>query len=75
MDRGHQLDPSASVHLPLITCVRCKMIWLAPGIAGGDSYGCKRCGVTFIVGGPDLSVVGFAVLVTLVAVITKLVGR
>lgn len=28
----------------------CSMIWLAPGLIEGDTYECRSCGVSFVVG-------------------------
>ena len=36
--------------LPTTTCPNCMMVWLAPGLSQGDTYECKSCHLTFIVG-------------------------
>jgi hypothetical protein len=30
-------------------CPSCGRIWIAPGLADGDSYQCKDCGASFVV--------------------------
>ena len=41
------------MHLPTTKCPNCRMIWIAPGLAQGDTYECKRCGLSFIVCEPS----------------------
>lgn len=36
--------------LPTTTCPNCMMVWLAPGLSQGDTYECKSCHLTFLVG-------------------------
>ena len=31
-----------------VTCPGCRQVWLAPGLAGGDTYACKACGAVFV---------------------------
>jgi len=36
--------------LPTTTCPNCMMVWLAPGLSQGDTYECKTCHLTYLVG-------------------------
>ena len=36
--------------LPTTTCPNCLMVWLAPGLQIGDTYECKNCELSFVVG-------------------------
>ena len=31
-----------------VKCPDCQQVWLAPGLASGDKYGCKECGAVFV---------------------------
>jgi len=39
-------------NLPTTTCPNCKMVWLAPGLNEGDTYECRGCLLSFVVGMP-----------------------
>jgi len=32
----------------MVRCPGCRQVWLAPGLARGDSYACKACGAVFV---------------------------
>ena len=43
-----------------VSCPDCQQVWLAPGVAGGDRYVCKKCGAVLVKSGtprqpPDAS--------------------
>lgn len=38
----------------MVRCPGCRQVWLAPGLAAGESYACKACGAVFVKrGGAD----------------------
>lgn len=53
MESQDSLNSNRAMHLPTTRCPNCMMIWIAPGLAQGDTYVCKRCGLTFIVCEPS----------------------
>jgi uncharacterized paraquat-inducible protein A len=46
------LNTSRLDQLPTTTCPNCQMVWLAPGLQNGDTYECKSCELSFIIGMP-----------------------
>lgn len=53
MQSQDSLSSNRSMHLPTIRCPNCRLIWLAPGLAQGDTYECKSCHLSFIVCEPS----------------------
>lgn len=53
MESQDSVNSNRVMHFPTTICPHCKMIWLAPGLAKGDTYECKRCGLSFIVCDPS----------------------
>ena len=39
-------------HFLTIRCPNCEVRWLAPGMRQGETYLCKECGLSFVIGKP-----------------------
>jgi hypothetical protein len=53
MQSQDSLSSNNNMHLPATRCPNCWMIWIAPGLAQGDTYECKHCRLTFVVCDPS----------------------
>lgn len=50
MESQELLNASRLNRLPTTKCPFCLMVWLAPGLKDGDTYECKSCELSFIIG-------------------------
>ncbi len=49
MESQHSVNLNRARQLPTTMCPNCRLTWIAPGLAQGDTYECKRCHLSFVV--------------------------